>query len=287
MLGISLALLSAATSGIAVVLVGRHAKESNAFNVSLLVSFVGLIVVWPFAVMLTEFKAVNLGAILLFALGGALTPGLVRLFYYAGLKNLGASVNSSIFSIYPLYSSLLAVLFLSEFPSLENWMGIITLVVGVIFLEMSLRRQNESGRSLRNWIFPVLGGLTFGLGAILRKAALNLYDAPFLGIAIAYSFSFLPYIVILGFHEPTRCQFSFRKNLHLFWAAGVGQIISWILSFYALSLQTVSVVTPLLSVEPLFVAIFGYFFLKGQEHLSPKLAVCIVVMVLGVVLVTI
>jgi len=286
MLGITLALLSGATSGIAVVLVGRHSQESNAFNVSLLISFVGLVVIWPFAAMLTDFKGVNLAAILLFALGGALTPGLVRLFYYAGLKRLGASINSSIFSIYPLYSSLLAVLFLSELPSLENWIGIVTLVIGVIFMEMSLRRENGSNQSLRNWIFPILGGLTFGLGAILRKAALNIYDAPILGIAVAYSFSFLPYLAILASHAPTRSHVSFRKDLRLFWAAGVGQVISWVLSFYALSLQTVSVVTPLLSIEPLFVAIFGYFFLKGQEHLSLRLAACIVVMVLGVILVT-
>jgi hypothetical protein len=66
-------------------------------------------------VVLTDFSLVNIGSILLFALSGVLTPGFVRLLYYQGMKKLGAPVNSSLFAVYPLYTSLLAVLFLSEF----------------------------------------------------------------------------------------------------------------------------------------------------------------------------
>src|SRR3989337_2730462 len=104
MIGIILALLSAATSGLSVVLVGKHSKESNAFNLSLMISFIGLLIIWPLAIALTDFTQANLEAVSLFAAGGILSPGLVRLFYYSGLKKLGPSVNSSILSIYPLYS---------------------------------------------------------------------------------------------------------------------------------------------------------------------------------------
>ena len=288
MIGIVLALLSAAVSGLAVVLVGRHSKKSNAFNVSLLISFVGLVIIWPLATVLTDFTEANLEGILLFAVGGIFSPGLVRLFYYSGLKNLGPSVNSSIFSVYPLYSSLLAVFFLSEFLTLENWIGVVAIAVGVIFVEMSSRKNNggNNHRILKNWFFPILGGLTLGLSAILRKMALNLFNAPVLGIAVAYSFSFIPYIVIFAFHKPTRSSLSLKKDLRLFWVAGVGQAVAWLLSFYALSLETVSVVTPLLSIEPLFVAIFAFLYLREQEQLSLKLVASILITVLGAVLVT-
>ena len=288
MIGIVLALFSAAVSGLAVVLVGRHSRESNAFNVSLLISFIGLVIIWPLAAVLTDFAEANLEGILLFAVGGILTPGLVRLFYYSGLKNLGPSVNSSIFSVYPLYSSLLAVFFLSEFLTLENWIGVGAVAVGVIFVEMSSREKNGGNNHtvLKNWFFPILGGLTLGASAILRKTALNLFNAPVLGIAVAYSFSFIPYVVIFAFHKPTRSSLSLRRDLRLFWLAGVGQAIAWLLSFYALSLEAVSVVTPLLSIEPLFVAVFAFLYLREQEHLSLKLVASILVTVLGVVLVT-
>jgi DME family drug/metabolite transporter len=134
MLGIALALFSAIVSAISVVFVARHAKESNSFNISIIVTSTGLIAMLPLAVFLTDFSAVNVEAILLFAASGVLTPGLTRLFYYNGLKKLGSSVNSSVFSFYPIYGALLAVLFLNEVLTIGNWLGIGTVVSGVIII---------------------------------------------------------------------------------------------------------------------------------------------------------
>ena len=258
MLGITLALLSAAASGFSVVIVGRHSKKSNPFNVSVLISAVGLIILWPLAFAITDFAAIDLEGIALFALGGLLTPGLVRLLYYTGLTKLGASVNSSVFSVYPLYSALLAMLFLSEILTPQNWLGVISIVLGVIFVEFTSRKTNKNGKSMRkNLVFPILGGLTLGISAILRKTALEIFNAPILGVAVAYTFSFLIYAVMLAVSKSTRKDLSLRQDLRLFWVAGVGQALSWIFSFYALSVEKVSVVTPLLSVEPIFVVLLA------------------------------
>jgi drug/metabolite transporter (DMT)-like permease len=287
MIGIVLALLSAAASGLSVVLVGKHSKESSAFNVSLLISCVGLVILWPLAAVFTDFRAASLDGIILFGIGGMLTPGLVRLFYYSGLKKLGTSVNSSIFSVYPLYSALLAVLLLNEILTLQNWIGVFSIVLGVVFVEMNSREINGGNKSVtRSLVFPVLGGVTLGASTIIRKYALNLFNAPVLGIAVAYSFSFLPYALMLALHKPTRKGMSLKKDFRFFWAAGVGQAVSWILSFYALSMEEVSVITPLLSIEPLFVTFFAYFYLRELEFVSPKLVASIILTVFGVILVT-
>jgi drug/metabolite transporter, DME family len=74
--------------------------------------------------------------------------------------------------------------------------------------------------------------------------------------------------------------------MRLFWVAGIGQAITWMLGFYALSFDDVSVITPLLSIEPVFVALFAFFYLRKIERVSPKLVVSIVLTVLGVALVT-
>ena len=286
MIGVTLALLSAAVSSVAIVLVGRHSKESNSLNVSMLISFTGLIVILPFAVAFTDFSTVNLEGILLFAAGGILMPGLVRLFYYSGLKKLGPSVNSAVFSVYPVYSSLFAIFFLSEILKLENWIGIAAIASGVIFIEMSCRDKTCANGVLKDWLFPILGGLTFGGSAILMKTALNFSNAPMLGVAIAYCFAFVPYFIIFASQKTARSN-SLRKDLRLFWLAGIGQAIAWILSFYALSLDAVSIVIPLLSIEPLFVAVFAFLVLRQQERLPLKLLVSMMVTVLGVVLVVI
>jgi len=288
MLGITLALLSAAASGFSVVIVGRHSTKSNAFNMSFLISTVGLVILWPLALILTDFAAVNLAGIELFALGGLLTPGIVRLFYYNGLVKIGTSVNSSIFSIYPVYTALMAVIFLSEILTPQNWVGVVSIALGVILAELSFRRANNGKKHMtKSLIFPILGGLTLGVSAILRKAALDLFNAPVLGVAVAYTFSFLLYAAMLAAFQSTRETLSLKRDLRLFWLAGVGQVLSWIFSFYALSMEQVSLITPLLSIEPLFVVLLAYLYLREQEQLSFRLVAGIFLTFLGVVLVTI
>ena len=72
-IGIALALLSAASSGFSVVLVGRNASKSSAFNMSLIISCVGAAALWPFAFLVTNFQAVNIIGVFLFAVCGVLS----------------------------------------------------------------------------------------------------------------------------------------------------------------------------------------------------------------------
>jgi drug/metabolite transporter, DME family len=287
MIGIALAIVSAATSAISVVLVRKYSNQSSTFNISLAVSWVGMLILWPLAVVLTDFSLATIGSVFLFAVSGVLTPGFVRLLYYQGMKKLGAPVNSSLFSIYPLYTSLLAVLFLSEILAPGNWAGILMVFFGGVLVEWSAREANSGHKhSRKDLIYPMMGGIALGVGSILRKYALIQFDAPVLGVAVAYTASLLPFLMMLVFSAPTRRELSLRRDMRLFWVAGVGQAITWMLSFYALSYDDVSVITPLLSIEPVFVALFAYLYLRKIERVSPKLMVSIVLTVLGVVLVT-
>ncbi len=288
MLGEILALLSAAASGISVVSVRRHSEGSSVFNMSLMITVVGMIVLWPLAIAEGSFGVLNVAGFGLFAVSGLLSPGLVRLFYYKGLKSLGASVNSSVFAVYPLYSVLFAVLLLSEVVTVWNALGIVAILAGIVLVEMSINGKNGSSKfGWRSLLVPVIGGVLLGVAIIFRKFALQASDAPILGVAIAYVFSLLPYVLMLTASAPTRKGLSLKQDLRWFWVAGIGQAVSWLLAFYALSVEQVSITTPLLSVEPLFVVAFGYFYMRKQEQVSARLAASIVVTVLGVVLVTI
>jgi drug/metabolite transporter (DMT)-like permease len=93
---------------------------------------------------------------------------------------LGAPVNSSLFAVYPLYTSLLAVLFLSEFLMPSNWVGIFMVFLGGILVEWSSREAgNLTIHSRKDLIYPVFGGLALGAGSILRKSALLQLTLPF------------------------------------------------------------------------------------------------------------
>lgn len=71
----------------------------------------------------------------------------------------------------------------------------------------------------------------------------------------------------------------------MFWKAGAGMSLGWILSFYALSYENVSIVTPLLQTEPLFILFFVYLYLKKLEHISFKLVISTLLIVIGAMLV--
>jgi drug/metabolite transporter (DMT)-like permease len=286
MIGIVFALISAAMSGLSIVLARKHSSGSNAFNMSLIITCVGMVILWPLAIMLTAFGTVNLEGFLFFALSGVLSPGIVRLLYYRGMRTLGASVTSSIYSIYPLYSTLFAVMWLNEILSIWNMLGIICIVLGIIFMEMNSYRKNgqDKGR-WKNIIFPLLGGLTFGVSSVIRKYALDICNTPILGVAIGYTFALLPYALILLSSAPTRRQLKLKRDLNWFWIAGVSQAITWTLAYYALSFEQVSITTPLLSIEPLFVVGFAYLYLKKIENVTHQLLGSVILTVLGVVLI--
>jgi len=288
MLGVALAILSSVTSAFSVVLVRKYSNQSSTFNISLAISLVGTVALWPLALAMTNFSGASILSILIFSLSGILTPGFVRLLYYAGLKKLGASVNSSIFSIYPLYTAMLSLVFLSEMLAPNNWIGILLVFAGGFLVEWSSRKPQTDTQTFRkSLIYPLLGGVVLALGTIMRKYALNLYDAPVLGVALAYSFSLLPFLLMIGISSSTRRDISVKRDMRLFWGAGVGQAVTWLLAFYALSFEGVSVVAPLLATEPLFIVLFVYVYLKRLECVSKKLALSILLTALGVVLVSV
>jgi drug/metabolite transporter (DMT)-like permease len=70
MIGVALAILSAATSAISVVLVRKYSNQSSTFNISLAISWVGMLVLWPLGLVLTDFSTANIVSIVLFALSG-------------------------------------------------------------------------------------------------------------------------------------------------------------------------------------------------------------------------
>ena len=287
MLGATLALLAATCSAFSIILVRRHSGTSNAFNISLIISLSGIAILWLPAVFLTDVSAFSVAGCLFFALSGLLSPALVRLFYYSGLKKIGAPVNASLFSIYPLFSSMLGVLLLGEQLSIKNWAGIFIVIFGSILVAATTPRNGSTSVfSKKDLSLPLAGGVALALANIIRKYALTLYNAPALGVLVSYAFSLIVYSTVLMCHTPTRRKLSLKKDGPLFWIAGIGQAVSWILIFYALSYEQVSTVTSLLVTEPLFVVLFAHLFLRKLEKISPNLVIGTILTVFGVALIT-
>jgi len=288
MIGIILALFTAFTWGLSMVLIRKKLNESNYFLATVTVTIIGNIILWPIALICTNLKNVNLQGISFFIIAGVLAPGMTRLFYFKGMEALGVSINASIYATYPLHTSILAVLLLDEIVPTKNWGGVILILIGVMLIERSLGRSKTEPKMIckKVLLLPLLATLTNASSWLIRKKALIICNEPLLGVAIGYSVSLLLYIFLLIPYN--RWYFiNFRKGLRQFWKPSILQIAGWILSFYALNYEKVSIVTPIIDTEPLFILFFAHLYLKGRERLSFRITIGTVLIVIGIMLVSI
>ena len=288
MFGVALALLSALSFGLSQILVRNNLDKSNFVYISLTVTIMGNIILWPLALAFTNLTTINPEGLLLFVVAGLLAPGIARLFYFKGMETAGISANASIFATYPLYTSIVAVLLLGEVLTTENWVGLACIIVGVIFVGRSINKAETSHKtkSKKGFIIPLLGSFAIAFSQLVRKEGLTIYGEPLLGVAVGYSTSLIVYLLLLVFSDGSKAKFS-RKDLRLFWKPGVGIALGWLLSFFALNQEMVSIVAPILQTELLFILFFAYLFLRKLEKFSFKLVASALLIVLGVVLISI
>jgi len=289
MIGIALALLSALSFGLSLILVRRNLDKSNFVYISLTVTIMGNIILWPLALTFTNLSTVNPEGLLLFVFAGLLAPGIARLFYFKGMETAGISANASIFATYPLYTSIVAVSFLGEVLTAENWIGLACIIAGVIFVGRSINNSETQPKSTSKKVFiiPILGSLAIAFSQIVRKEGLNVYNQPLLGVASGYTTALIVYLLVIAFSKNTRASRFSRRDLQMFWKPGVGIAAGWLLSFLALSQEMVSVVASILQTELLFILLFAYIFLRKFEKFSLKLAASAFLIVAGVILISI
>ena len=74
------------------------------------------------------------------------------------MEIVGISANASIFATYPLFTSIVAVSFLGETLTVENWMGLASVIVGVIFVGriLSMDHKQSQHTSKKGLMYPYL-----------------------------------------------------------------------------------------------------------------------------------
>jgi drug/metabolite transporter (DMT)-like permease len=289
MFGVVLALLSAMSFGLSQILVRKNLDQSNYIYISLTITIMGNIILWPLALTFTNLNTVNFEGLWLFIVAGMLAPGIARLFYFKGMETAGISANASIFATYPLYTSIIAILLLGEVPTAENWIGLICIIIGVIFVGRSINNGYNSHKtaSKKSLIIPMLGSFAIAFSQIVRKEGLNIYSQPLLGVAVGYTTALIVYLIVIAFSKDAGIsKFSFQ-DIRLFWKPGVGIATGWLLSFLALNQEMVSIVVPILQAELLFILFFTYIFLRKIEKHSFKLVASALLIILGVVFISI
>ena len=233
------------------------------------------------------FAGIPLDIIGWFLLAGLVGTALGRLFTFAGVHRVGASVNSAGISTRPLFASILAVVFLGEVLTPVLALGIVVLVVGVVVL------STAKGGDLGGWrpielLFPLGGAAAFAAGNVIRRFGLTASDiTPLEAVTLnetAGLVALLAYALATRRIDVLRAP---RRTYYFFAGSGTLTGIALLSLFEALQRGQVVIVDPLVGTAPLFTTVFAYLLLGDLERVTKGIVVGAALIVLGAAIISV
>jgi len=276
-----LALAGALCSAAATIFIRQGLRGSEpyaGFWINLVVGTIGL---WA-AVIFTGLGHVSIRGALFFVLAGLIGTVGGRLLRFFAIEKVGASIAAALINLNPFVASALAIALLGEHITLPIVVGTVVIVAGTTLLSIGGKRLGFRSGQLA---LPLLSAVCFGVVAVLRKLGLSGTGAV-VGSAINVTtalVAFTAFLLASGRPEVMVCR---GRSLAHFTAAGLLENAGVFMNVVALSLGTVSVVTPLYGTAPIFVLFLAPFFLRDVETLSGRVILGTLLIVLGVYLIT-
>jgi drug/metabolite transporter (DMT)-like permease len=214
---------------------------------------------------------------------GIFVPGVARFFIFKGMERLGAPITSCLTNSGPLFAIVIAVVFLGEQPTVTNILGAFSIVGGIVAL--SWKGVAKTWRT-RDLVFPMFAAFLFAARDNLVRFAVVQVPSPGVGAAIASATSFatmsLAYFV---FAEKKPLPGFARRGFGYFGVSGFMNFLSYVLTYTALSMERVSIVSPLVNGSSLFVLPLTALFLKDVEKLTTRKIGATLLVILGVFLI--
>jgi DME family drug/metabolite transporter len=268
---------------IAHVFVRKGLTSSNALTGSVISLGTSATIFWLLAIAFVPLSSLGSPAIGYFMAAGFFAPAIGQTLGYVGMERIGVARSSPIVNTSPIFSSILAVLFLGEVWAAQNIVGTCLVILGVVVLSLSRPAQGEWQK--KDIIYPVLAALAFGISTTLRKTGLAAIQIPLLAAAVTVGTAFFVLLGIVRFNGGFGAlKFNRQGNAWLFGGALINACA--ILSFFsALNVGKIVRVEPLVACNPLLTIIWASIFLRQIETLSVRVVIGALVTVVGTVLV--
>jgi drug/metabolite transporter (DMT)-like permease len=225
-------------------------------------------------------------SILIFVVVGLFQPGLTRLLTYKGIDALGVAITDPIRATTPLFSAMMAILFLGEKITLPIVVATLTIMAGITLLSWRSGSMKLVGSAVFLW-YPIAASALAGASQVVRKFGLAAVPHPFLAAAVTASSSFVVSLLTLWYVEKTQETWKMnRQCFGWFLAAGVTISLGMACIYYALDLGKVSVVIPISSTGPFFSLVFAALFLRDVERVTLRIVIAAAMIIGGVLLLT-
>jgi drug/metabolite transporter (DMT)-like permease len=280
MLAIILALFASFWFAAAMILINRGVLTIDYFRGLLTNLGLNALFLWLYILLFVEVIDLWTPANLIFVLVGVFVPGVARFFMFKGMERLGASITSCLTNSTPLFATFFAILFLQERPTVTNLLGTFSIVAGIIAL--SWKGATKTWRT-SDLLFPLTSAFLFaGRDNLVRFGLLHI-GSPIVGAAIAATTSFVTMsLIYLAFEEKQPLGKSVARGFALFAVAGFMNFLSYVFAYTALSMERVSLMSPLINGSSLFILPLSALFLKDVEQLTSRKIAAVLLVIIGV-----
>jgi uncharacterized membrane protein len=261
----------------------RYSNPATAVISSLLINILFL---WGVSILFVPLSSLTTPAILIFVGVGFFQPGLTRLLSYKGIDALGVAITDPIRATTPLFSAIMAIIFLGEEVTLPIVVATLLIIAGITLLSWRSDSMKLTGSAVYLW-YPIAASALAGATQVVRKFGMAAVPHPFLAAAVTATSSFVVSIVTLWYVEKT--QETWKMNRQCFWwflAAGIVISLGMTCIYYALDLGKVSVVIPISSTGPFFSLMLAAIFLRDVERVTSRIVISAAMIVGGVMLIT-
>lgn len=259
----------------------RYSNPATGVITSLLINIVFL---WSVSILFVPLSSLTSVSILIFVVVGFFQPGLTRLLTYKGIDSLGIAITDPIRASTPLFSAIMAIIFLGEEITLPIVVATLMIIAGIILLSWRSGSMKLVGSAVFLW-YPIAASALAGASQVVRKFGLAAVPHPFLAAAVTATSSFVVSLLTMWYVEKS--QETWKMNQQCFWwflAAGVTISFGMTCIYYALDLGKVSVVIPISSTGPFFSLVLSALFLRDVERVTLRIVLSAAMIVGGVIL---
>lgn len=268
------------------VLTRKALRTSNPATAVISSLAINIVFLWGMSFLFAPLSSLTGAGVLIFVAVGIFQPGLTRLLTYKGIETLGVAITDPIRATTPLFSALMAIVFLDETLTLPIVAATLMIMAGITLLSWRRGSMRLVGSARFLW-YPIAASVIAGASQVVRKFGLAAVPHPFLAAAVTASSSLVVSVLTLWYVEKS--QETWKLNRECFgWllAAGVTVSLAMTCIYYALDLGKVSVVIPISSTGPFFSLIFSALFLRDVERVTLRIVSAAAMIVGGVLLIT-
>ena len=284
MIAILVGLFGSFWFAVSMILINRGIRSLDYFRGLLTNLGFNSLFLWIYVLLFTDRIDLRAPANAIFVLVGIFVPGVARFFIFKGMDRLGASITSCLTNATPLFATLFAVSFLRERPSVTNLLGTLSIVAGIVSL--SWRGETKTWRT-RDLLFPLTAAFLFAARDNLVRFGVAHIHAPILGAAIAATTSFITMCLLyLLFEKKAPLGAAATRGFQIFAAAGFMNFLSYAFAYTALSMERVSIISPLINASSLFILPLSAIFLKDMDRLTARKIAAVALVILGVFLIS-